>query len=140
VQISSQSFHEEKLVDYLQSLFLKEEMIVDIEIIRDNLHRKTRNMYCRLNGKPGHQAQALFFSTHLDTVNHDKQITVKETDTAFYSDGRTILGADPKMAITCMIELIHLLKEAQVEHPTIQFILTGAEEAGCIGANFLNKE
>lgn len=55
------------------------------------------------------------------------------------TDGTTILGADDKAGLAAMFEAIKVLKEENIEHGTIEFIITVGEESGLIGAKALDR-
>ena len=46
---------------------------------------------------------------------------------------RTILGADDKTGLSVMLETIRILKEKNIPHGDIQFIITVGEESGLVG-------
>src|SRR5690606_14184548 len=55
-------------------------------------------------------------------------------------DGTTILGSDDKAGIAAMLEAIRVMKEHNIPHGPLQFIITVGEESGLIGARALNIE
>ncbi|MER2000692.1 MAG: M20/M25/M40 family metallo-hydrolase, partial [Lysinibacillus sp.] len=61
-------------------------------------------------------------------------------DGYIYSDGTTILGADDKAGMAAAFEMARRLKEQNIPHGTIQFIITAGEESGLVGAKELNPE
>ncbi|MDN8954961.1 M20/M25/M40 family metallo-hydrolase, partial [Staphylococcus aureus] len=78
---------------------------------------------------------------HMDTVV--PAINVKpivKDDGYIYSDGTTILGADDKAGLAAMLEVLQVIKEQQIPHGQIQFVITVGEESGLIGAKELNSE
>ena len=44
--------------------------------------------------------------------------------TATFSDGMTILGADDKAGLAAMLEVLQVIKEQQISHGQIQFVIT----------------
>src|SRR5699024_6572308 len=135
VSIRSMSTKEEQLITFLERQFKEWNMKVVRQTIPDVKYGSITNLVTTIEGDS--TKEAIFFCTHLDTVFYESTVKLIEDANNYYSDGSTILGADPKMAITCMYELMSLLNENKVSHPTIQFIFTSAEEIGCIGANYL---
>jgi tripeptide aminopeptidase len=88
------------------------------------------NLLARL---PGKGEEWVMFCAHIDTVPHDGQIEVVESDGVFRSAGETILGADNKAAVAVFIELV--ARHAQEPPPVgIELVLTVAEEQGLRGA------
>ena len=55
------------------------------------------------------------------------------------TDGTTILGADDKTGLSVMFETIRVLKEQNIPHGDIQFIITVGEESGLVGAKALDR-
>lgn len=77
----------------------------------------------------------LMFSCHMDTVTPGKGIKPQvDADGYIRSDGTTILGADDKAGIAAVLEAVKLVKENNLSHAAMQFIITVGEEAGLKGA------
>ena len=74
----------------------------------------------------------------MDTVVPGKNIQPVIKDGLITSDGSTILGADDKAGLAAIIETIRVLKEDQIAHGDIQFIITAGEESGLVGAKALD--
>ncbi len=55
------------------------------------------------------------------------------------TDGTTILGADDKTGLSVMFETIRVLKEQNIPHGLIQFVITVGEESGLVGAKALDS-
>jgi tripeptide aminopeptidase len=88
------------------------------------------NLLARL---PGRSEEWVMFCAHIDTVPHDGQIEVVQSDGVFRSAGDTILGADNKAAVAVFMELVarHVAEPPPVG---IELLLTVAEEQGLRGA------
>ena len=67
----------------------------------------------------------LYLTSHMDTVVPaiNVKAIVKE-DGYIYSDGTTILGADDKAGLAAMLEVLQVIKEQQIPHGQIQFVIT----------------
>jgi tripeptide aminopeptidase len=78
--------------------------------------------------------EPLFFSAHMDTVEPGRGIKPKVEHGYAVSDGTTILGADNKSSLACMIEAVEQLKELGQPHRPIEFVFTKSEESGNYGA------
>ncbi|MFN4212497.1 MAG: peptidase dimerization domain-containing protein, partial [Microgenomates group bacterium] len=95
-----------------------------------NLVKKDKfgNVYVRYGKNP-----KLFLSAHLDTVEPGRGIKPKIKDGYIVSDGKTILGADNKVAVAAILQL---LKEAKEENGQYSFetVFTLSEEVGNYGA------
>jgi tripeptide aminopeptidase len=88
------------------------------------------NILARL---PGQSDDWVMFCAHIDTVPHDGQIEVAESEGVFRSAGETILGADNKAAVAVFMELV--ARHADDPPPVgIELLLTVAEEQGLRGA------
>ena len=88
------------------------------------------NLLARL---PGTSEKWVMFCAHIDTVPHEGQIEVVESDGVFRSAGETILGADNKAAVAVFMELV--ARYASEPPPVgIELLLTVAEEQGLRGA------
>ena len=88
------------------------------------------NILARL---PGRGDGWVMFCAHIDTVPHEGQVEVVESDGVFRSAGETILGADNKAAVAVFMELV--ARHAAEPPPVgIELLLTVAEEQGLRGA------
>ena len=82
----------------------------------------------------------LYLTSHMDTVVPAINVKPIVKMTAIYSDGMTILGADDKAGLAAMLEVLQVIKEQQISHGQIQFVITVGEESGLIGAKELNSD
>ncbi|MCP3738570.1 tripeptidase T [Rossellomorea sp. BNER] len=138
VQIDSETRDEAEIAKVLTKKFED----LGVEVFEDDTMEQTGhgagNLICTLKGtKEG--VDTIYFTSHMDTVVPAKGVkpTVKE-DGYVYSDGTTILGADDKAGLATMFEALRVLKEENIEHGTIQFIITVGEESGLVGAKALD--
>ena len=83
-------------------------------------------------------ADPLFLSGHMDTVEPGRGIKVVFNDGVFTSDGTTILGADDKSALAIILEVMDVIREKQLPHPPIEVVFTICEEIGLVGAKNLD--
>jgi len=75
----------------------------------------------------------------MDTVTPGNGIKPQlDADGYIRSDGTTILGADDKAGLAAMFEAIRVLKENNIPHGRIQFVITVGEESGLLGARALD--
>ncbi|HHV80088.1 TPA: M20/M25/M40 family metallo-hydrolase [bacterium] len=79
----------------------------------------------------------LFLNAHMDTVTPCDNITPVIDGDIIKSDGRTILGADDKVGIAVILELLENYKDNPLP---IQVIFTVQEEVGLVGAKGVKKE
>ena len=94
------------------------------------------NLIVRFNGNRP-DLEGLFFSCHMDTVEPAAGIEVVRTGDIFTSKGNTILGGDDKTGIAAVLELLTLLKDNNIAHPTLEVVITTCEEIGLLGAKNL---
>ncbi|SOC36078.1 M20/M25/M40 family metallo-hydrolase [Ureibacillus acetophenoni] len=139
VQIDSETKHEDKIAPVLMNKL--EEM--GFEVYQDDSHTKTGhaagNIIATLKGSI--EVDPIYFTVHMDTVVPGNGIKPEiREDGYIYSDGTTILGADDKAGIAALFEMARRLKEQNIEHGTIQLIITAGEESGLVGAKELERD
>lgn len=136
VQIDSESKNEKNIARVLNEKFLK----LGLNVIEDDSAKKTGhgagNLICTLTGTKN--VDPIYFTSHMDTVVPGKGIHPIIEDGYIKSDGTTILGADDKAGLAAMLEAIKIIKENNLPHGDIQFIITVGEEAGLVGAKALD--
>lgn len=135
VNIPSPSKREGTIINYIKERMEKMGLKCYIQTNEHLDGFDTGNLICWIDST-NHDVtdeEPIFFCTHVDTVQHENAITVVEDHEYFYSDGSTILGADPKMAIACMLECATIIKRSQLCVRPIEFIFTVGEEIGSLG-------
>lgn len=137
VQIDSETKHEQRIAESLKAKFTA----LGIDVYEDDTASKTGhgagNLICTLSAvKEG--IDPIYFTSHMDTVVPGKKVKPIVEDGYVKTDGTTILGADDKAGLAAMFEMIRLLKERNIAHGLIQFIITVGEESGLVGAKALN--
>ncbi|WP_408006676.1 M20/M25/M40 family metallo-hydrolase [Pseudalkalibacillus sp. A8] len=137
VQIDSETKHEEEISKILKKKFSD----LGLEVIEDESKEKTGhgagNLICTLPAT-NEKADSIYFTSHMDTVLPGKGVKPSVEDGYIKSDGTTILGADDKTGLAAMFEAIRVLKEQEIPHGKIQFIITVGEESGLVGAKELD--
>lgn len=138
VQIDSETKHEEIIAPILVRKL--EEM--SFEVYQDDAHTRNGhgagNIIATLSGSL--DVEPIYFTVHMDTVVPGVGIKpVIREDGYIYSDGTTILGADDKAGIAALFEMVKRLKEQEIKHGTIQFVITAGEESGLAGAKELDR-
>ncbi|MCM3738795.1 M20/M25/M40 family metallo-hydrolase [Oceanobacillus luteolus] len=137
VQVDSETKHEEEIARVLKQKF----SALGVEVIEDDSIEKTGhgagNLICTLRGTLPN-VEPIYFTSHMDTVVPGKNIKPVIEDGYIKSDGTTILGADDKAGLAAILEMIRLLKEEEIPHGDIQFIITVGEESGLVGAKALD--
>lgn len=137
VQIDSETKHEQVIAPILVQKL--EEMGFDV--FQDDSHTRTGhgagNIIATLKGDES--IEPIYFTVHMDTVVPGIGIKPEiREDGYIYSDGTTILGADDKAGMAAIFEMARRIKEKNIKHGTIQFIITAGEESGLVGAKELD--
>ncbi len=132
-EIDSPSRRERRVADYLQGLFTE---LGAESVVEDSSAAQTGadcgNLIIRFPGTV--VKEPIFFACHMDTVEPGCGVKVLRTGDLFTSRSNTILGGDDKSGITAIIELIRVLKESEMDHGSIEILLTTCEEIGLLGA------
>ncbi|MGM9924947.1 MAG: tripeptidase T [Bacillus sp. (in: firmicutes)] len=137
VQIDSESKYETEISKVLKEKFTS----LGVNVVEDDAAAKTGfgagNLICTLPAtKEG--VDTIYFTSHMDTVVPGKGVKPSIVDGYVVTDGTTILGADDKTGLAAMFEAIRVLKEQNIAHGAIQFIITVGEESGLVGAKALD--
>jgi tripeptide aminopeptidase len=137
VQIDSETKFETEIAKVLKQKFTD----LGVEVFEDDTTAQTGhgagNLICTLNGtKEG--VDPIYFTCHMDTVVPGKGIKPSIQDGYVVTDGTTILGADDKAGLAVLLEVIRVLKEQNLPHGTIQFVITVGEESGLVGAKAID--
>lgn len=138
VQIDSETKHEEVIAPIL----IKKLEEMGFDVFQDDAHTRNGhgagNIIATLKGTKN--VEPIYFTVHMDTVVPGVGIKPEiREDGYIYSDGTTILGADDKAGMAALFEMARRLKEQNIEHGTIQFIITAGEESGLAGAKELDS-
>ena len=125
-KISSPSWQEEGIIDYLTEVFSG----INVKV-RKYKCDDSYNLLVKIKGDKN--IKPLLFSSHMDTVHPCKNIRPVVSENRISSDGTTILGADDKSAIAIFIEAAYCLQENNIQHGPIEFLFSCAEEVGLKG-------
>jgi len=139
VKIDSETKNEAAISTVLKQKFTD----FGLNVFDDQTNEKTGhgagNLICTLKAnKEG--VEPIYFTSHMDTVVPGKGIEPIIKDGYISSDGTTILGADDKAGLAAILETVRTLKENNIQHGDIQFIITAGEESGLVGAKQLNPD
>lgn len=137
VQIDSETKNEAKIAEVLKQKFTT----LGLEVLEDEAQTKTNhhanNLICNLTGNTD-RGETIFFTSHMDTVTPGVGIKPVIENNYIISDGTTILGADDKAGIAVLLEVVRILKEQNIPHGNIQFVITVGEESGLAGAKAID--
>ncbi|WP_124727241.1 M20/M25/M40 family metallo-hydrolase [Staphylospora marina] len=113
-----------------------------LEVVEDDSAAKTGhgagNIVATLRGTVS-EAPVIYFTAHMDTVAPGKGVNPSIKDGYIVSDGTTVLGSDNKAGLAALLEGIRILKERNLKHGTIQFVITAGEESGLNGSRHLDR-
>lgn len=141
VKIDSESGNEREIADYLKNRFQE----LGIQAIEDNSmvnsgHSAGNLVVTLVASNNAAESPVIYFTSHMDTVTPGKAIKPVIEGDFIVSDGTTILGSDDKAGIAAMIEALLLIKEHNIEHGKVQFLITVGEESGLKGSRNLQRE
>lgn len=140
VRVDSETKYETEISKVLRGKF----EALGLEVTEDDVGAKighgANNLFAWLPASAGQESvPALLFTSHMDTVSPGKGIKPRLDDDGYIrSDGTTILGADDKAGLAAMLEAIRLLKENNIPHGPIQFVITVGEESGLLGSRAMD--
>ncbi|GIP32295.1 M20/M25/M40 family metallo-hydrolase [Paenibacillus sp. J2TS4] len=142
VQVDSETMHEQEICQVLKEKF----SALGLKVLEDDSASRSGhgagNLICTLEAtERGKQTPVIFFTSHMDTVAPGNNIKPRlDEDGYIRSDGTTILGSDDKAGIAAMLEAIRVLREQQMDHGRIQFVITAGEESGLNGARAMDPK
>lgn len=136
IQIDSESYSEGEFARRLEKDLCEIGLKVEFDNAGETVGSNVGNLIARLDGTI--EGEPILFSGHMDTVTPGKGIKPIIKDGVVYSDGTTILGGDDKAGIAAIIEALLVIKENNIDHPTIEVVFTIAEEVGIFGAKNLD--
>lgn len=139
VQIDSETKYEQKIAPVLKEKFTNLGVDVFEDDTMDVTGHGAGNLICTLKGTVD-GADPIYFTSHMDTVVPGVGVKPSIQDGYIVTDGTTILGADDKAGLAAMLEAIKVIKEQNIAHGTIQFIITVGEESGLVGAKALDPK
>lgn len=133
VKIPSPSGHEKLMSD----LVMKKMSGLGWEVWNDNQGVKndsdTGVVYAYL--EKDKTLPTIAFSAHLDTVQKIGDVVKPiEKDGVIYSDGSTVLGADNKAGVACLLDIASEIKKEELKNNLLFFFPT-REEAGVMGSS-----
>lgn len=139
VMIDSESGNEREIADFLKRKFAD----FGLEVIEDDSMEKSGhgagNIIATLKANHETHSPVNYFTCHMDTVTPGNSIQPKIEGDYIVSDGTTILGSDDKAGIAAIFEALTILKEENIKHGEIQFLMTVGEETGLKGSKNLQQ-
>ncbi len=142
VRIDSETGHEGEISVVLRGKF----EALGLEVTEDDAAAATGhgagNLFAWLPATAGCEGvPPILFTSHMDTVTPGRGIRPRLDDDGYIrSDGTTILGSDDKAGLAAMFEAIRVLREENVPHGPIQFVITVGEESGLVGSRAMSAD
>ncbi len=121
VQIDSITGHEVKMANWIYSKLVK----IGLSPIRDS--------YGNIIAKVAGSGEPILLTAHLDTVEPGKNIKPIIEKGLIKSSNNTILGADNKVAVAIILELLENFAENKINR-SLEIVFTLSEEVGNYGA------
>jgi len=140
VRIDSETKQEQAISQVLKDKFAQ----LGLEAAEDDTAAKTGhgsgNLFVWFAATPGlENAPGLLFTSHMDTVSPGQGVKPRLDDDGYIrSDGTTILGSDDKAGLAAIFEAIRIIREKELPHGSIQFVITAGEESGLIGSRAMD--
>lgn len=136
VKIPSPSGEELQVANFIKEELVKFKIQARLDGTGNKNGSNSGNLVVKLSGNLN--SKTLLFVAHMDTVQQSgEQVKPIIENGVIRSDGTTILGADDKASVACLIEV---LKEVNTwkKRPTIIAVFTNREEKGLLGINYLD--
>lgn len=141
VQIDSETKNERRIADILKAKFTE----LGLDVVEDDSAERTGhgagNLVATLkpSGNLAATVEPFLFTCHMDTVAPGKGIKpIVGEDGWIRSDGTTILGSDDKAGVAALLEVIQVLREKELPHGQIQFVITVGEEMALTGSRAMD--
>ncbi|RIX53415.1 M20/M25/M40 family metallo-hydrolase [Paenibacillus nanensis] len=139
VQVDSETKNEAEISKVLKRKFTELGLSITEDDAGAKIGHGANNLFALLEAKGSEGAPTLLFTSHMDTVAPGNGIKPQLDDDGYIrSDGTTILGADDKAGLAAMFEAIRVLKENNIPHGPIQFVITVGEESGLLGSRHMD--
>ncbi|WP_088006399.1 M20/M25/M40 family metallo-hydrolase [Indiicoccus explosivorum] len=138
VQIDSETKHEEEISKVLQQKLGSLGFTVQEDDAASRNGHGSGNLIATLPATK-EDTDSIYFTVHMDTVVPGEGVKPSVKDGYVVTDGTTILGADDKAGIAALFEMARNLKEQNIPHGQIQFVITAGEESGLAGARELDR-
>jgi len=139
VKISSPSKKERKMADYLTKVLTG----LGLEVSEDDAGEVQGGNCGNIVGilkSNSKNKETILLSAHMDTVVPCEVINPKIENGIIKTDGTSVLGGDDKAGIAAILELLKVIKEDKLSHPTLLVVFSIAEEIGLLGANAFDIE
>lgn len=131
--IDSEPAGERQMADRLTAQLIKLGFAVVEDCSGEKIGGNAGNLYARMAGTAA--GAVLLFSCHMDRVAPGVGVKPRIEGDGIVSDGTTVLGADDAAGLAALLEGVTALKEAGKPYPTLELVLTVAEELALLGSS-----
>ncbi len=132
VKIPSPSRREAAVADYIRGAIASPDCTIEEDETGGQIGGECGNLIVRIPARG--EGPKLLLAAHMDTIESGEQPIAPIVDgDNINSEGDTILGADDKTGVACLLELLHRLEEDQVPHGELRVLFTVAEEKELLG-------
>ncbi|MGO4107380.1 M20/M25/M40 family metallo-hydrolase [Paenibacillus sp. YAF4_2] len=139
VKVDSETRFEQEISKVLKAKFTELGLSIEEDDAQEKTGHGANNLFVYMEGSEADHAPTILFTSHMDTVAPGNGIKPQiDSDGYIRSDGTTILGSDDKAGLAAMLEAIRVLKENNIPHGPIQFVITVGEESGLLGARSMD--
>lgn len=139
IAVDSESLHEGELA----GMIMEEIRALGVEPYMDRAGERiggeAGNVYASLPAS-GMDAPPLLLCAHLDTVSPGKGVKAKVVEDRVVSVGDTVLGADCKVGVTVLMDLLRGAARNEFPHGPLDFLFTVAEEKGLQGIKHMERD
>ncbi len=136
VKIDSVSRNEAEIAGFLKTKLEELGASVVMDDAAEAIGGACGNMVAKFSGT--RDVPPLLLNAHMDRVEPGVGIEPVLKDGVFTSAGDTILGSDDKSAIAALLEVLTVIKDADIPHGPLEIVLTVAEEIGLVGAKHMD--
>lgn len=137
VTIDSESYHEGAISRHLQGIAGALGLESFSDDAGEQLGSETGNLYIWVPAR-GLDLPPLCLSAHMDTVTPGRGIVPEVRDGVIRSTGRTVLGADCKVGVAAILELLYMSAEGGLRHGPLEVLFSVAEEQGLRGVRHID--
>lgn len=137
VNINGESGNEILVSNFLQKKLADIGLTVAVDEASKSFNGTTGNVIGFWGGTDD-SMPSILLSAHMDTILPTKNIKTVIKDNRIKTDGNTILGADNRVGVSVILELLRVLKEQNLPHPPIYVVFSVAEEIGMYGSKYIS--
>lgn len=94
------------------------------------------NLICKLYNSKIH-AKSFLLAAHVDTITLSCENPIIKNDRIMSSNNR-ILGADDRVGLTVLLEILKLIANKKIEYPNLEIVFLVSEEIGLLGSKNLD--